>query len=195
MEYIRKAEAEARRAARAPSGRGSARGATRSPGGRDVRVAPGECLFCLLQRPRDDRRDLVLLRRPHAYLMLNRFPYNPAHLMIAISRHVAAFGALTAEEWGDLGDLCGLAERALAAEYRPHGINYGANLGRVAGAGFPGHLHLHLVPRWNGDTNFMPTIADTKVLPESLSRTWSRLARALRGLEAKTKGTRRGRRS
>ncbi|HUK63362.1 MAG TPA: HIT domain-containing protein, partial [Dongiaceae bacterium] len=178
MEYIRKAENEARRGARKAGSNGGRR-TTRSLGKHEPRVAPGECLFCLLRKPRDDRRDLVLLRRPQAFLMLNRFPYNPAHLMVAVARHVASFGELTAEEWRDLGDLTGLAERALASEYRPHGVNYGANLGRVAGAGFPGHLHLHLVPRWNGDTNFMPTVADTKVLPESLSRTWSRLRRAL----------------
>jgi ATP adenylyltransferase len=87
-----------------------------------------------------------------------------------------------------------LAERALAAEYRPHGVNYGANVGRVAGAGFPGHLHLHLVPRWNGDTNFMPVVGETKVLPESLTRTWSRLRRAIKGLAPPlqiSRGTRR----
>jgi len=79
--------------------------------------------------------------------------------------------------------LTALAERALEAEYRPHGVNYGANVGRVAGAGFPGHLHLHLVPRWNGDTNFMPLVGGTKVLPESLGRTWTRLRRALGVIE------------
>ena len=112
--------------------------------------------------------------------MLNRFPYNPAHLMVVVGRHVARFGDLEAEERADLIDLTALAEAALAAEYRPDGVNYGANVGRVAGAGFPGHLHLHLVPRWNGDTNFMPTLAATKVRPDSLTRTWTRLRRALR---------------
>jgi ATP adenylyltransferase len=124
--------------------------------------------------------------------MLNRFPYNPAHLMVALVRHVPRFSELTAEERLDLFDLTALAERALAAEYRPHGINVGANLGRIAGAGYPGHLHLHLVPRWNGDTNFMPTIAETRVLPESLSRTWSRLRRAIAAL-GRTAGSQRGR--
>jgi ATP adenylyltransferase len=129
-----------------------------------------KCLFCRLRKPGDDREDLVLARREHAFLMLNRFPYNPAHLMVAVARHAGQFVELTPEERSDLIDLTALAERALAAEYRPDGVNYGANAGRVAGAGFPGHLHLHLVPRWNGDTNFMPTIAETRVLPESLEQ-------------------------
>ena len=112
--------------------------------------------------------------------MLNRFPYNPGHLMVAPLRHVATFGGLRERERADLLDLTALAEAALARDYRPDGMNVGANLGRVAGAGYPGHLHLHLVPRWNGDTNFMPTIGGTRVLPESLARTWARLQHALR---------------
>jgi len=148
------------------------------------------CLFCRTHRRRDDRSQLVLARRPHAFLMLNRFPYNPGHLMVAVTRHAARFGQLTADERADLLELVGLAEQALATEYRPHGVNYGANVGRVAGAGFPGHLHLHLVPRWNGDTNFMPVVGETKVLPESLTRTWSRLRRAIRGLVPPRQGGR-----
>ncbi|MBI5710099.1 MAG: HIT domain-containing protein [Candidatus Eisenbacteria bacterium] len=145
---------------------------------------PAGCLFCRARRARSDRPSLVLVRRPHALLMLNRFPYNPAHLMVAVARHVAEFHELTPAERADLLDLTGLAERALAAEYHPHGVNYGANVGRVAGAGYPGHLHLHLVPRWVGDTNFMPTIAGARVLPESLARTWARLRKAIRAIEA-----------
>jgi ATP adenylyltransferase len=141
---------------------------------------PG-CLFCRVAKSRNDRKDLVLVRSEHGLLMLNRFPYNPAHLMVATRRHVADFRGLTEAERRDLLDLTALAERALEREYRPDGMNVGANLGRVAGAGFPGHLHLHLVPRWNGDVNFMPTIASTRVLPESLAATWARLKRALRG--------------
>ena len=143
--------------------------------------APAGCLFCRVWRGRNDRGDLVLARRPHAMLMLNRFPYNTAHLMVAVGRHTGRFAALTGRERADLLDLVGEAEAALAAAYRPDGMNYGANSGRVAGAGFLGHLHLHLVPRWNGDTNFMPVTGGTKVLPESLSVTWKRLRRALRG--------------
>jgi ATP adenylyltransferase len=141
--------------------------------------APAGCLFCRVGRGRSDREDLVLARRPHALLMLNRYPYNPAHLMVAAVRHVPQFDRLGADERADLIDLVAVAERALQRAYRPHGINYGANVGRIAGAGFPGHLHLHLVPRWNGDTNFMPVIGETRVLPESLARTWTRLRAAI----------------
>ncbi len=145
---------------------------------------PRGCLFCRVRRARGDRAHLVLARRPHALLMLNRYPYNPAHLMVAVARHTGAFHELTPAERADLLDLTGLAERALAAEYAPHGINVGVNLGRVAGAGVLRHLHLHLVPRWDGDTNFMPVLGGTRVLPESLGRTWTRLRAALRALEA-----------
>jgi ATP adenylyltransferase len=148
---------------------------------------PG-CLFCRVFASRADRRNLVVARRENAVLMLNRFPYNPGHLMVATGRHVGRFAALRAAERAEVLDLLALAERAIASEYHPHGMNVGANLGRVAGAGFPGHLHLHLVPRWNGDTNFMPVVADTKVLPESLGRTWTRLSRAVRSLESARSG-------
>ena len=151
---------------------------------RYIRTAeePAGCLFCRVARSTADRANLVLERRPNALLMLNRFPYNPAHLMIAVRRHVPDVASLTPAERGDWLDLVARAERALAAEYRPHGMNYGANAGRIAGAGFPDHLHLHLVPRWSGDTNFMPVVGGTRVLPESLAATWRRLKRALAAL-------------
>lgn len=152
---------------------------------------PGGCLFCAVARSSDDRRHLVIARRPHAVLMLNRFPYTPGHVMVALARHVADFSALAQEEREDLLALTALAERALRAEYRPHGLNVGANLGRVAGAGFPGHLHLHVVPRWDGDTNFMPVVGATRVLPESLDATRRRLARAARSLAARPGARRR----
>ena len=143
---------------------------------------PQGCLFCRVARARDDRKHLVVHRGAHAFVMLNRYPYNPGHLMVAGFSHAASLADLTPAERQALVEETMLAEHALAKEYRPHGLNLGANLGRVAGAGFPGHLHVHLVPRWNGDTNFMPVVAETKVLPESLSRTWSRLRKAMAGL-------------
>jgi len=143
---------------------------------------PSGCLFCRVGAGRSDRRDLVLERRPHALLMLNRYPYTSAHLMVAVKRHAARFQDLDAAERGELLDLVALAERALAAEYAPDGANYGVNVGRVAGAGFPGHLHMHVVPRWQGDTNFMPVVGETRVLPESLDETWARLRRAIAAL-------------
>ncbi|MEQ1832677.1 MAG: HIT domain-containing protein [Candidatus Eisenbacteria bacterium] len=146
--------------------------------------APQGCLFCRLAAEKADRRDLVLARDDHALLMLNRYPYSSAHLMVAVQRHAGQFHELTRDEMLAVQRLTALAERALAAEYAPHGLNYGLNVGRVAGAGFPGHFHLHMVPRWNGDTNFMPAIAQTRVLPESLDATWSRLRRAIGALGA-----------
>jgi ATP adenylyltransferase len=144
---------------------------------------PAGCLFCAVHRSRADRKHLVLARLPGALLMLNRYPYNPAHLMVAVRRHAGSFAELNAGEREDLLALTALAERAIEHAYAPHGMNYGANAGRVAGAGFPGQLHLHLVPRWNGDTNFMPTVAETRVLPEALGATWTRLRRAIRAIE------------
>jgi ATP adenylyltransferase len=145
--------------------------------------ASSECLFCRVFASRADRRQLVLARRPNALLMLNRFPYNPGHLMVAVGRHTGRFAALRPGERDDVFELLALAERALAHDYRPHGSNVGANLGRVAGAGFPGHLHLHVVPRWNGDTNFMPVVGGTRVLPEALTETWTRLRRVIAAIE------------
>jgi len=137
------------------------------------------CLFCTLRPAGDDRALLVLARRGGAYLMLNAFPYNAGHLMVAVKRHVGTLAALTAVERRDLWDLAALGESLLAEVYHPSGLNVGANLGRAAGAGVSGHLHLHLVPRWSGDTNFMAAVAETKVLPEALSETYRRLAAAL----------------
>jgi len=181
MEYIQSAvEAPARRG-------GKRAAASRRP---DAAGAE-ECLFCRVASRREDRKDLVIARRPRALLMLNRYPYSPGHLMVAVAAHKARFADLDAAESTDLIEMVSVAEQALAAEYRPHGTNYGMNLGRVAGAGFPGHLHLHLVPRWDGDTNFMPVIGETRVLPESLDRTWQRLRRALRALKGARRGARR----
>ncbi|MCE9628061.1 MAG: HIT domain-containing protein [Candidatus Eisenbacteria bacterium] len=148
--------------------------------------APQGCLFCRVAADagaKADKRDLVITRRETAMLMLNRYPYASAHLMIAVKRHAGQFRELSPEERGDLMELTAIAEHLLEVEYAPHGMNYGLNVGKVAGAGFPGHLHLHMVPRWNGDTNFMPAIAQARVLPESLDVTWTRLRRALAAAE------------
>jgi ATP adenylyltransferase len=160
---------------------------------RSRRAGGDDCLFCRVHASRADRTNLVLARSPRALLMLNRFPYNPGHLMVAVARHAGEVHALTPDEGAELLRLTGLAERALATEYAPHGMNYGINVGRIAGAGVPGHLHLHLVPRWGGDTNFMPAIGETRVLPESLARTWTRLRRALAALDRGARTARRPR--
>jgi ATP adenylyltransferase len=138
------------------------------------------CLFCRLHRKGDDRARGILLRRKHAFLVLNSFPYNSGHVMVAVSRHVGTIEGLDPDERRELWELAGLAERVLGEVYRPQGLNLGINLGRAAGAGVDGHLHVHLVPRWIGDTNFMVTAGNTKVLPEDLDDTWQRLTAALK---------------
>ncbi len=144
--------------------------------------APAGCIFCDLpaQEGSDaDRRNLVLGRSRHSFVILNKFPYNNGHLMVVPRRHTADFAALPAEEAADLGTLLQIAVRALQASYAPDGVNLGMNLGRVAGAGIADHLHWHAVPRWNGDTNFMPVLGETKVMIEDLGRSWERLRAAL----------------
>jgi ATP adenylyltransferase len=142
--------------------------------------APAGCLFCELPKSEDDASNLLLVRGERAFALLNLYPYNTGHAMVAPYLHTADFGALPAEIASDLLALSQRLVSAILAEYRPDGFNLGMNLGRVAGAGVPDHLHLHIVPRWAGDTNFMPLTADTRVLPETLRRTYERLIDALR---------------
>jgi ATP adenylyltransferase len=137
------------------------------------------CVFCSALAIGDDRRALILRRGRHAFLILNAFPYASGHLMAVVTRHVGTLETATADELAEAMTLVQTATRALQAAYHPDGFNVGLNQGRVAGAGVLGHLHIHLVPRWNGDTNFMPVIGDTRVLPESLETTYDRLAAAL----------------
>jgi ATP adenylyltransferase len=134
------------------------------------------CVLCELPAQGDDPANHVLGRGEHVFAMLNAFPYNPGHLMVSPFRHVGEYGELTPEELGELMAMTGTAIAAMQAESAPHGFNLGMNLGRVAGAGIADHLHLHLVPRWGGDTNFMPIVAQTKVLPELLDETYEKLA-------------------
>ena len=138
------------------------------------------CLFCRLVKSGDDRARGIVVRRPRAFLVLNSFPYNSGHLMVAVNRHVGTLGELDSRERADLWDLAALGESLLGRVYRPQGLNLGINLGRAAGAGVDGHLHVHLVPRWSGDTNFMVTVGETKVLPEDLDDTYRRLTEALK---------------
>jgi ATP adenylyltransferase len=134
-----------------------------------------ECIFCEKPNGETDEESLILARNDRAFVMLNAYPYNPGHLMVAPFRHVGELEALAVEELVDTSALLQRAVRALKDEAGPEGFNVGMNLGRVAGAGIPGHLHWHVVPRWDGDTNFMPVVGETRVLPELLSQTYSRL--------------------
>jgi ATP adenylyltransferase len=131
------------------------------------------CVFCDL--PHGEESGRILARGELAYVVLNKFPYNPGHLLIVPWRHVGDVEQLTDEENGDLQRLLQRSIHALREESEPHGFNIGMNLGRIAGAGIPDHLHWHVVPRWSGDTNFMPVVGETRVLPELLAESARRL--------------------
>jgi ATP adenylyltransferase len=135
------------------------------------------CLFCRATEG-EDEAGLVLHRGRNAFALLNKFPYASGHLMVAPYRHVGEFSELEDGEVLEVHRLASQGMGALAQLYGPQGFNLGWNLGRIAGAGVVDHVHLHVVPRWAGDTNFMPVLADVKVLPEHLLETRSRLAQA-----------------
>ena len=136
--------------------------------------APSGCIFCDALA-RGDAEPLLIYRGPRAFVLLNKFPYNNGHLMVVPNRHVGRLAGLEPAELADLMSLAQAAERALDAAYRPHGFNVGINIGKPAGAGVLDHLHCHVVPRWDGDTNFMTVFGDTRVLPEELPATAARL--------------------
>jgi ATP adenylyltransferase len=137
---------------------------------------PG-CVFCGALEEESEER-LVVHRGERAFVLLNRFPYASGHLMVAPVRHLGDFAALDADEAAEIHGLAADALAALRTIYRPEGFNLGWNLGRIAGAGIVDHVHQHVVPRWDGDTNFMPVLADVKVVPEHLLETRRRLAEA-----------------
>lgn len=143
-----------------------------------------ECIFCAKPAAHADAEHLILWRSTECFVILNLFPYTSGHLMIVPYRHTRDLASLTDAEWLDIGRVARLCTRALEREYRPDGLNIGFNLGRAAGAGIEQHLHMHIVPRWNGDTNFMATIGETRVLPESLEQTYARLQRAMQEVNA-----------
>ena len=130
----------------------------------------GECFFCAdVKNQEDDDKNLVLWRTTHCIVVLNRFPYNNGHLLLAPIRHISGLEEATDAEMLELMKLVAESRKALSLAIKPHGFNIGLNLGRCAGAGLPEHLHLHLVPRWDGDTNFMSVCSDTKVISQSLT--------------------------
>ena len=131
------------------------------------------CILC--DAANADEHNLVLARGPSCYVILNLYPYNNGHLMVVPKRHLGSLSAATPAELAELMLWTRDAEAALTEAYAPHGINVGLNLGRAAGAGIADHMHIHLVPRWSGDTNFMSVVGETRVLPEELSETAARL--------------------
>lgn len=161
---------------------------------------PGDlgCVFCNIigaaeyaeahGMSRDDaeRAALIVLRAEHNYVCLNRYPYTSGHLMVVPYDHQSSLRALPTETLHEIMDLTERSERVLAAVYRPEGFNFGLNLGKAAGAGVAGHLHLHGMPRWTGDTNFMTVVGETRILPEDLAVTWERLRKAFAAEAART---------
>ncbi len=146
---------------------------------------PGEpSLFVRLAAENRDEENLILWRGQHVFVIMNLYPYNNGHLMIVPYRQVADYEALTPEEQCEMAQTVARCIRWLKYALKPDGFNVGMNIGKVAGAGIPDHVHLHVVPRWEGDTNFMPTLAETKVIPEALRDTYRKLRAAIEALES-----------
>jgi ATP adenylyltransferase len=139
-----------------------------------------ECVFCVAQAQKNDAETLIVHRAAKNFIILNRYPYTSGHLMIVPYAHTAELHACDSETVNEMMQLAQRCEAALRTTYTPDGINLGMNLGRAAGAGVAGHLHLHLLPRWFGDTNFMTVTGETRVHPEDLATTFQRLQAALR---------------
>lgn len=137
------------------------------------------CIFCVLPPEDRDKENLILHRAKHSFVMMNAFPYNNGHLMVVPFKHTADMYALEDEELLEINHLLRYSIRILSTVMQPDGFNLGVNLGQTAGAGVLDHMHWHIVPRWNGDSNFMPVLANTKVLPESLQSTYDKLKAAI----------------
>jgi len=138
------------------------------------------CVFCDIASLEDGAENLIVHRGRTCYIVLNLYPYNNGHAMVIPHRHVATLAEMSDEEKLEMMQLADVLQRALVITLDAEGFNFGMNLGRVAGAGIPGHLHLHVVPRWLGDTNFMPVTAETKVLPEKLEDTYQKVRSGIR---------------
>jgi ATP adenylyltransferase len=141
--------------------------------------AEQECIFCAKPAQDDDEANLIVHRGERCFVILNRFPYTNGHLMIAPYEHRATLSELDPDTIAEMMSLTQRAMGALEDRYEPHGYNVGFNQGRVAGAGVEHHIHMHVVPRWGGDTNFMPVLADTRVMPQTLSDTYATLKGSL----------------
>lgn len=138
----------------------------------------GVCIFCVLPKEKDDKKNLIVLRKKKVFVILNKYPYNNGHLMIVPYQHCNSPEMVESKAWADVMHVAALSTFVLKKIYNPQGFNLGMNLGECGGAGIKDHLHLHIVPRWSGDTNFMPLLADTKTLPEHLTNSWEKLSKA-----------------
>jgi ATP adenylyltransferase len=136
------------------------------------------CVFCRILAAHKDKQHLIFIRKSYAYAVLNIYPYINGHCLVMPNRHVADIDKLSSEEYAQLMELLKEVRGLLQTALKPHGFNIGMNLGRIAGAGIPGHVHIHIVPRWEGDHNFMPVTAATKVISQSLSVTYKKLEHA-----------------
>jgi ATP adenylyltransferase len=138
-----------------------------------------ECIFCKALKENQDENNYIVYRGKFSFIILNAYPYNPGHVMVTPYRHVPSIEMLEEDEGLDLFKTLKLSVEALRRVYSPDGFNIGINIGKVAGAGIESHVHIHVVPRWNGDTNFMPVISNTKVIPETLSETYRKLKESI----------------
>jgi ATP adenylyltransferase len=148
-----------------------------------IRSTKKGCFFCSALKAQDPARVFVLERSDRAFTIMNRFPYNSGHLMIAPVRHTGIFEHLDNEEILEMHRLLNRSMEAMKSIFQPQGYNIGVNLGEVAGAGVVGHVHMHVVPRWQGDTNYMPVLANTKVVIESLDDTYKLFKQALKKID------------
>ncbi len=137
------------------------------------------CIFCNAYKADNDKKYLVVYRSEHSFVIMNKYPYNAGHIMIVPNRHIDNSISLKTEEQLDIFSLINKSIQALKKALKPDGFNLGMNLGRVAGAGIDDHIHIHIVPRWNGDTNFMSTVADVKVVSESIEETYEKIKKYL----------------
>jgi ATP adenylyltransferase len=133
------------------------------------------CLFCRIAKEKHDADNYVVWRGKYSFVVMNKYPYNNGHMMIVPYRHAGRFSKLLEKEYAEIMAATGKCIAALERISKPQGFNFGANLGRVAGAGIDKHIHFHLVPRWNGDTNFMPVITNTKVISEEINKAYKKL--------------------
>lgn len=137
------------------------------------------CVFCDLVKQNDDEKALIVYRGERCFIILNRFPYTPGHVMIVPYAHLDELRKLTSEAASEMIALAQRMETVLRELYHPDGINLGMNIGKAAGAGIAGHIHMHVLPRWVADANFMSVVGETRVLPETLDVTWARIRKAM----------------
>ena len=150
------------------------------------------CIFCKKPMEKKDEENLILFQSDYAFVIMNKFPYNNGHLMVVPKRHCIDLDQLGSEEFQELSYLLKASTQILKECLHPNGFNIGMNIGKVGGAGEE-HIHFHIVPRWTGDTNFMPVLSETKIIPEYLEKTYQQLHSAFKGLFRKERGQRGGR--